>query len=88
MPSNIDVAVSAKIDAYGAPVNTTTYIEVSGTRIFECTSDSWAFGYKTATMESTENGTLLMTDNRIVAGSSYGLGDTNGKLYYININYR
>lgn len=88
LPYDIDVAVSSKIDAYGAPINTTTYIEVSGSRIFECTSNSGAFNYKTVTMESTQKGTLLTSNNSIVAGSSYGLGDTNGKLYYINVNYR
>lgn len=88
LPSNIDVAVSAKINAYGAPINTTTYIEVSGSRIFECASNSTLISYKTVTMEDTKNSTLLTSNNTIVAGSSYGLGDTNGKLYYININYR
>ena len=57
IPVDINVSVGAKIDAYGAPVNTTTYIEVGGTRLFECTSDSGAFNYKTKTLEDTKSGT-------------------------------
>lgn len=88
IPSNIDVSLSAKIDAYGAPINTTSYIEISGTRIFECTSRSSAFNYKTETLEDTRNATFAKSNNAIKAGTTYGLGTTQGNLYYININYR
>ena len=88
VPSDIYVAVSAKIDAYGAPVNTTTYIDVGGVRLFECTSNSSAFSYKTVTLETTKNGTLLSSNKSVVAGTTYGLGTTRGHIYYINILYR
>ena len=88
IPGNVNVSVSCKIDAYGAPVNTTSYVEVGGSRIFECTSDSGAFNYKTVTLEDTRNGAFTSSDNTVTAGTTYGLGTTRGHLYYITIAYR
>ena len=88
IPVDINVSVGAKIDAYGAPVNTTTYIEVGGTRLFECTSDSGAFNYKTKTLEDTKSGALTTSNKTVKAGTTYGLGTTRGHIYYINIYYR
>ena len=87
VPADINIKVKAKIEAYGAPINTTTYIDVSGNRIFECRSESGAFSYKTKTLEDEKDAKLSSTNKSIIAGSTYGLGDTNGKLYYINILY-
>ena len=88
IPGNVNVSVSCKIDAYGAPINTTSYVEIGGDRIFECTSNSSAFSYKTVTLEDTRNGALSSSDNTVKAGTTYGLGTTRGHLYYIMINYR
>jgi hypothetical protein len=88
IPADVNVSVSAKIDAYGAPVNTTTYIEVVGSRIFECTSNSGAFNYRTVTLEDTKSGTLTTSNKTVKAGTTYGLGTTRGHIYYINISYR
>lgn len=88
IPANVNVSVSAKIDAYGAPVNTTSYIEVGGSRIFECTSNSGAFNYRTVTLEDTKSGTLTASNKTVKAGTTYGLGTTRGHIYYINISYR
>lgn len=88
LPTDVNVLVSAKIDAYGAPINTTTYVEVSGVQILTCTSDSGLFNYKTSTLEASADATLKSANKSVKAGSTYGLGDTNGKLYYLNIKYR
>lgn len=88
IPNDINVSVSAKIDAYGAPVNTTTYIDVGGTRVFECRSNSSAFDYKTVTLEDTRDGLLQASNNSVKSGTTYGLGTTRGHLYYITIKYR
>lgn len=64
-----------------------TAIPLDGTH--RCpTSADWAESRDVSFKSNYVRFGILMTDNRIVAGSSYGLGDTNGKLYYININYR
>ena len=88
VPENVNISVSAKIDAYGAPVNTTTYVEAGGSRILSCKSNSSAFNYKTVTVEDTVNGTLTTSNSTIKAGTSYGLGTTQGNLYYLNVLYR
>lgn len=88
IPGNVNVSVSCKIDAYGAPINTTSYVEVGGSRLFECTSDSGAFDYNTVTLEDTRNGAFSSSANTVKAGTTYGLGTTRGHLYYITINYR
>lgn len=88
IPNDINVSVSAKIDAYGAPVNTTTYVDVGGTRVFECRSNSSTFNYKTVTLEDTRNGLLQASNNSVKSGTTYGLGLTCGHLYYITIKYR
>ena len=88
MPSTVNVSVKAKIDAYGAPVNTTSYIDIGGSRVFECTSNSGAFNYKTVTLEDTKNATLTTSNKTVTAGTTYGLGLTKGQIYYIEIDYR
>ena len=88
IPGNVNVSVKAKIDAYGAPVNTTSYVEVGGSRVLECTSNSGAFNYRTVTLEDTASATFTTSDNTIKAGTTYGLGTTRGHLYYIEIYYR
>ena len=88
VPGNVNISVSAKIDAYGAPVNTTTYVEAGGSRILSCKSNSSAFNYKTVTVEDTVNGTLTTSNSTIKAGTTYGLGTTQGNLYYLNVLYR
>ena len=88
VPGNVNISVSAKIDAYGAPINTTTYVEAGGSRILSCKSNSSAFNYKTVTVEDTVNGTLTTSNSTIKAGTTYGLGTTQGNLYYLNVLYR
>lgn len=88
IPEAVNVSVSAKIDAYGAPVNTTTYIDVSGSRILSCTSNSSLVNYRTVTLEDTANSTLTSAKPVVSAGTTYGLGGTKGRLYYITLKYR
>ncbi len=88
IPEALNVSVSAKIDAYGAPVNTTTYIDVSGSRILSCTSNSSAFNYRTVTLDDTANSTLTSANPVVSGGTTYGLGGTKGRLYYITLKYR
>ena len=88
IPEAVNVSVSAKIDAYGAPVNTTTYIDVSGSRILSCTSNSSLVNYRTVTLEDTANSTLTSANPVVSGGTTYGLGGTKGRLYYITLKYR
>ena len=88
IPEAVNVSVSAKIDAYGAPVNTTTYIDVSGSRILSCTSNSSLVNYRTVTLEDTANSTLTSAKPVVSGGTTYGLGGTKGRLYYITLKYR
>ncbi|MGN1046954.1 MAG: hypothetical protein ACI4QG_07640 [Candidatus Cryptobacteroides sp.] len=88
IPESVNVAVSAKIDAYGAPVNTTSYIDVSGSRVMSCTSNSTVISYRTVTVEDTVNSTLASSNPVVTAGTTYGLGLTKGRLYYVTLKYR
>lgn len=84
IPETVNVSVSAKIEACGATVNTTTYVDVSGSKILSCTSKS----YRTVTLEDTANSTLTSSNPVVTGGTTYGLGATKGILYYITLKYR
>ena len=88
LPANINVSVSSKIDAYGAPANTTTYVDVSGVRVLSCTSNGSALSYKRVTLEDTASAVLKASNNTIKVGTTYGLGLTEGNVYYVKVSYR
>lgn len=82
-PTGLNATIKGKIDAHSATVSTTSYIEISGQRIFECKANS----YKTETLESSKE-VVLPSNCTIKAGTTYGAGKTYGRLYYIEVVYR
>lgn len=85
IPANINILLSAKIYSDSRAVITTTYVDVSGKRVMSCKASR----YNSKTLEDTVNDVIFYSNNNTVStGTTYGLGLTQGRTYYIILNYR
>ena len=84
VPVNISILLSAKIDTDCGAVKTQSYVNVSGNDIITCDGRS----YKVTEIETSKESTITSSNPTVTTGTTYGLGSTKGRTYYIDIKYQ
>ena len=84
VPVNISILLSAKIDTDCGTVKTQSYVNVSGNDIITCDGRS----YKVTEIETSKESTITSSNPTVSTGTTYGLGSTKGRTYYIDIKYQ
>lgn len=88
LPANIDVTVHSKYGAGYATVATNFSIEVSSEPILFFEGKGGALNTKGNEAESRNDGTLIKANPKISCKSSYSLGNTQSRLWFLGVYYR
>ncbi len=87
IPSEIKVNISSKFAVHNAPIGTTLTVNLGTQALFSGSIDTAYFSYKTKEYDENANATMTSGNKTISIENSYGLGDTWGRVYNVNVKY-